>query len=50
VTDCCDMVETDECHSTGFFGKTGRGTPGNHCSHVITPSSDICDVTSPHMI
>ena len=24
------LVHVDECHSTGFFGKTGRGTP-EHC-------------------
>jgi glycine C-acetyltransferase len=24
------MVHTDDCHSTGFLGKTGRGT-GEHC-------------------
>ncbi|MEE9391496.1 MAG: glycine C-acetyltransferase [Planctomycetota bacterium] len=37
LAEICDLAEkydalvhVDECHSTGFFGKTGRGTP-EHC-------------------
>jgi len=34
MRDMCDLADqygaivlTDECHATGFFGKTGRGVP-----------------------